>query len=78
MAEALASLERLSDLISENNIKAKQHLEKIWPDLQGLGISAQLNHLAGLVARFDFKTARQTLNQIKKTITRIHKEAIHD
>jgi signal transduction histidine kinase/DNA-binding response OmpR family regulator len=66
--EIFSSLVKLSELISENNIKAKQHLEDIKKAMAGLGVSDQLNRLTDQVSRFDFKSARQVLHDLTETL----------
>jgi len=66
--EIFSSLVKLSELISENNIKAKQHLEDIKKTMAGLGVSDQLNQLTDQVSRFDFKSARQVLHDLTETL----------
>jgi len=73
-AEIVSSLERLSELIDENNIKAKKQLEYINKTTGGLGVSDIVNHLADQVSRFDFKSARGTLNHLTKTLNHSLKE----
>jgi signal transduction histidine kinase/DNA-binding response OmpR family regulator len=72
--EIFSSLAKLSELISENNIKAKQQLEDIKKTLAGLGVSDQLNQLTDQVSRFDFKSARQTLNDLTETLNANYQE----
>ncbi|RJP81968.1 MAG: HAMP domain-containing protein [Desulfobacteraceae bacterium] len=69
-----SSLDRLSELIAENNIQAKKHLEDMKQSMEGLGVSDSLYHLTDQVARFDFKTARQTVDRLRETLHIIHKE----
>jgi DNA-binding response OmpR family regulator len=71
---AFSSLDRLSELIAENNIKAKKHLEDLNKNMEGMGVSDLLHHLTDQVSRFDFKNARQTVDRLRETLHIIHKE----
>ncbi len=57
-------LQKLSALILENNLQAKEYLESIRFNLGKIGSSDEFRLLADQVSRFEFKTARATLNKI--------------
>jgi len=57
-------LQKLSELILENNLQAKEYLESIRFNLGEIGSSDEFRLLANQVSRFEFKNARATLNNI--------------